>query len=592
MKGGRLWQRASAGGGPENPQDSVTPSAAAESSMAQADAEPESATPIPSTPQSTPANSEASCTAQEPAAPVAVQDDKPQQVVIPEFKQVHSNDIFSPGNKPFELTLLIVSHGLDSLGTAKHFAVGEVGRVYRRRWIIVAVVAILASSNSMLWIAFAAVDNHATVFYKANASWFALVYLIFTVPAGAVAMSMDRRIGLKGSLMIAAWTNLTGATLRFLSSFLGESIRFKCGLLGQVLAAWAYPFIMFLPTKVTNTWFPTNERAIATTIQTMSNPLGVFTANVLSPLIVTKADNVRIMNAILFVPPLLACIAATVGLSESQPKVPPSFSAAQAQIGFRAGLRKCFTSRSYLLLLSTMGGGNAMFTSVYSIIHVLLCPSGYSNRFIGFCGALMIGSGIVGAMVSGIIAARTRWFEQIMKVSVAFTGLSFLLFLQATLHPNMEWLLAFAAAMFGISGLAAYPVGLELAAECTFPASQTTSMGLVVISGQAFAVALLQIVRTTSRRLQYDRMQIQTCTTAEAKTIVPFDNTFPVMIMSAVATAVVLLFFALYRANYRRSILERRNLKEQQLLQAIQQQSSPNKKDSPTEINVEMEPLK
>uniref|UniRef100_F1KWA2 Major facilitator superfamily domain-containing protein 7 n=1 Tax=Ascaris suum TaxID=6253 RepID=F1KWA2_ASCSU len=435
-------------------------------------------------------------------------------------------------------------------------------RVYRRRWIVVAVVAMLASSNSMLWIAFAAVDNHVTAFYHSKAAWFAVVYLIFTVPSGIVAMSLDRRIGLRGSLMIAAWTNVTGALLRFISSFLSDSLRFPCGLVGQVLAAWAYPFIMFLPTKVANTWFSPNERAIATTIATMSNPLGVFAANIISPLIVRKAAHVRILNGVLLVSPLAACIAALVGLTESQPEVPPSFSAAQAGIGFRAGLKRCLTSRSYLLLLITMGGGNAMFTSVYSIIHILLCPSGYSNGFIGFCGALMIGCGIVGAMVSGVLASRTKCYEQIMKVSVAITVLSFLLFLQLTLHPHMEWPLAFAAAMFGIFGLAAYPVGLELAAECTFPASQTISMGLVVISGQAFAVALLQLVRMTARRLQYDHMHIQSCTTDEAKTIVPLDNTFPVMIVSAVGTAVVIIFFALYRPNYKRSILERRNQKQ------------------------------
>uniref|UniRef100_A0A915BRT2 Major facilitator superfamily (MFS) profile domain-containing protein n=1 Tax=Parascaris univalens TaxID=6257 RepID=A0A915BRT2_PARUN len=459
-------------------------------------------------------------------------------------------------------------------------------RVYRRRWIVVAVVAMLASSNSMLWIAFAAVDNHVTAFYHSKAAWFAVVYLIFTVPSGIVAMSLDRRVGLRGSLMIAAWTNVTGAVLRFISSFLSDSLRFPCGLAGQVLAAWAYPFIMFLPTKIANTWFSPNERAIATTIATMSNPLGVFSANIISPLIVRKAVHVRILNGVLVVSPLIACAAALVGLTESQPQVPPSFSAAQAEIGFRAGLKRCLTSRSYLLLLITMGGGNAMFTSVYSIIHILLCPSGYSNGFIGFCGALMIGCGIVGAMVSGVLASRTKCYEQIMKISVAFTVLSFLLFLQLTLHPHMEWLLAIAAAMFGIFGLAAYPVGLELAAECTFPASQTISMGLVVISGQAFAVALLQVVRMTARRLQYDYMHIQSCTTDEAKTIVPLDNTFPVMIVSAVGTAIVIIFFALYRPNYKRSILERRNQKR--LADANPAQGQMPKQETPLdEVNVE-----
>lgn len=38
--------------------------------------------------------------------------------------------------------------------------------------------------------------------------------------------------------------------------------------------------------------------------------------------------------------------------------------------------------------------------------------------------------------------------------------------------------------LFGVFGLASYPVGLELSAECAFPVSETTSTGLIVISGQ------------------------------------------------------------------------------------------------------------
>ena len=59
-----------------------------------------------------------------------------------------------------------------------------------------------------------------------------------------------------------------------------SDLRFPVGIFGQAIAAFAYPFIMFLPTKVFHlkilfvflsskvaaAWFPDNQRTLATTI--------------------------------------------------------------------------------------------------------------------------------------------------------------------------------------------------------------------------------------------------------------------------------------------------------------------------------------
>jgi hypothetical protein len=60
-------------------------------------------------------------------------------------------------------------------------------------------------------------------------------------------------IGLRWSILIAAWANGSGALIRLISSFFPDSmpyLRFPIGIFGQGIAALAYPFIMFLPTKV------------------------------------------------------------------------------------------------------------------------------------------------------------------------------------------------------------------------------------------------------------------------------------------------------------------------------------------------------
>ena len=46
------------------------------------------------------------------------------------------------------------------------------------------------------------------------------------------------------------WTNGIGGAIRLASSFLPMAYRFPVGITGQAIASIAYPFIMFLPTKV------------------------------------------------------------------------------------------------------------------------------------------------------------------------------------------------------------------------------------------------------------------------------------------------------------------------------------------------------
>ena len=125
--------------------------------------------------------------------------------------------------------------------------------------------------------------------------------------------------------------------VQFFSTYLDTGLRFPVGITGQAISAIAYPFIMFLPTKVAAAWFPDNQRALATTIGIMSNPLGVLLANLLSPAICKGPSDVLWVNILTAVPSILACIIATIAITSSEPKHPPSFSAGQKQMDFLNG---------------------------------------------------------------------------------------------------------------------------------------------------------------------------------------------------------------------------------------------------------------
>lgn len=198
----------------------------------------------------------------------------------------------------------------------------------------------------MSWIAFAPIANHVDAFYnQASATnWFSMIYMLCTIPVGVLAMWAGSTLGLRWAILIAAWTNGIGGLIRLGSTFLSEDLRFPVGICGQAIAAVAYPFIMFLPTKVAAAWFPDNQRGLATTIGVMSNPLGVLLANLISPQIATDPSHVIRVNIMTALPSLIACVLATVVITRSEPKHPPTISASKKQMDFVQGSFHC-TSR-------------------------------------------------------------------------------------------------------------------------------------------------------------------------------------------------------------------------------------------------------
>lgn len=172
-----------------------------------------------------------------------------------------------------------------------------------------------------------------------------------------------------------------------------------------------------------------------------------------------------------------------------------------------------------------------MFNCLYTVMLELLCPSGYSNTFSGVCAALMIIGGVFGAAASGIFVDRTKLYEETLKIALGLAVIFGLIFLQLTLHTGHSVLLAITCLLFGVLGLATYPIGLELASECTFPVSEATSTGLIVLSGQIQSVIYVFIMKNFARPLQPDRMHAQVCQLNPEDTVnTPKDNTMSIMV--------------------------------------------------------------
>lgn len=97
-------------------------------------------------------------------------------------------------------------------------------------------------------------------------------------------------------MLLGAWLNLIGLATRYVSTIPQvDGYRFLIVMIGQGIAASAQPFLLFAPTKLAAVWFPDSQRAIANTLGSASNPLGILLAFALTNVIVQDVTDIPTM---------------------------------------------------------------------------------------------------------------------------------------------------------------------------------------------------------------------------------------------------------------------------------------------------------
>ncbi|XP_019513618.1 PREDICTED: major facilitator superfamily domain-containing protein 7 isoform X2 [Hipposideros armiger] len=333
-------------------------------------------------------------------------------------------------------------------------------RVYARRWVFLLVLSLLSCSNATLWLSFAPVaDTIAQHFLLSTEqiNWLSLVFLVVSIPSGVVAIWVLDSFGLRWATILCAWLNFAGSVLRTLSNTrMGTQAPFAFLMSGQSLCALAQTLVIFSPAKLAAVWFPEHQRATANMIGTMSNPLGILVANLLSPALVKKGISIMLVR-----------------------------------------------NKAYVILAVCFGGGIGIFSSFSALLEQVLCVNGYSNEFAGLCGALFIAFGILGALVLGLYVDRTKHFTETVKVGFCLTSVVCVAFALVSQLRGQMLALAAICSLLGLFGFSVAPVAMELAVECSFPVGEGAAAGLVFVLGQAEGMlVMLLLTALTVRRAQ------------------------------------------------------------------------------------------
>jgi len=357
---------------------------------------------------------------------------------------------------------------------------GGAYRVYGYRWVVLAVFMAVNLTIQVLWIAYAPVMSTATEYYGVSdlkIGLLSMVFMIVFVPLSLPASWAIDTLGFKKAVGFGAVLMGVFGVLRGLAG-----ADYTLALLCTVGLAVAQPFLMNAWTKVAANWFPEGERATSVGLVTLASLVGTALGMVLSPALVKTMS----LSSVQLVYGVAAAVAAGAFLllARSQPATPPCEAGREERSLMVAGLRHALTVRPFVVYLGVVFVGMGIFNGVTTWVEEIISPRGFSSTDAGTLGALMLLGGIIGAVLLSALSDRRhrRVPFLIAGVTLGIPGLLAVTFAESGL------LLFAGAFVLGFFLVSVSPIGMQYAAEITYPTPEGTSAGLIQLCGQAAVV--------------------------------------------------------------------------------------------------------
>ena len=353
-------------------------------------------------------------------------------------------------------------------------------KLYAYRWVVLGVFMFINLTIQILWISYAPITGPAANFYGVSdlyigllAMTFMIAFIPLSIPVAWVIDTYGFRLAVGiGAVLMGVFGLLRGLAGTNYPLVLGSTV----GI------AVAQPFLLNAWTKVPANWFSVQERATAVGLVTLANLVGTALGMVLTPILIEQVSiptaqlifgGVAALSAVLF-----------VALSRERPATPPCPPGMEVRALMMDGLKHALKVKPFWLYLVVTFIGMGIFNGLTTWVENIVRPRGFTPTDAGTLGALMLVGGILGAVIIPPFSDRQRKRQRylLLGFALALPGLVGLAF--ATSLPLL-FASAFALGFFLVSTL---PVGMQYAAEITFPTPEGTSNSLIQLFGQASVV--------------------------------------------------------------------------------------------------------
>lgn len=356
-------------------------------------------------------------------------------------------------------------------------------RVYGYRWIMLSVFMLVIAVNQLMWITFAPITSDATVYYGVSdlkigilSMCFMIVYLFVSIPASWIIDTYGIRIGVGTGVIFTALFGLMRGLV---------GVDYNMLLISQIGIAIGQPFLLNSITKVAARWFPIGERATASGLGTLSMYVGILAGMSLTPFLVNGSG----IGGMLYIYGIISVVSAVVFivLARERPLTAPCLPGQEERALALDGLKLIFGNRDFKWLMLIFFIGLGVFNAVTTWIENILGPRGFTAEQAGITGGLMIVGGIFGALIIPILSDRRKKRIPFILLALAGSTLGLAGITFATNYP----LLLISGTVFGFFLLSSGPIGFQYGAEVTYPVSEGTSNGFLLMMGQVSGIAFI-----------------------------------------------------------------------------------------------------
>jgi len=356
-------------------------------------------------------------------------------------------------------------------------------KVYGTRWMMLTVYMFMVAVNQLLWITFAPITGEATKYYGVSdlrigilSMCFMIVYIVVSIPASWIIDKFGIRIGVG---IGAVFTGIFG----LVRGFAGTD--YNLLLLAQIGIAIGQPFILNAITKLAARWFPIEERATAAGLGTLAMYLGILLGMTLTPYLII-GSGIGGMLYIYGIISILTTVVFLVLIKEGPPTAPCLPDQEERSLVYD-GFKQTLRTKDFIILMIIFFIGLGVFNAVTTWIEDILRPRGFSATQAGITGGLMIVGGIIGALFIPILSDRYK--KRTPFIIIALVGAT--LGLTGITFATSYWLLLTSGMVLGFFLLSSGPIGFQYGAEITYPASEGTSNGMLLLMGQISGIAFI-----------------------------------------------------------------------------------------------------
>ena len=426
--------------------------------------------------------------------------------------------------------------------------------LYKQRWVVLAIFSLISMTNEIIWISLSSITSIVKEYYGVSyvaVNWLSMIYMLFYVFV-IVATYVLNTYGLKFTIVIGAVLNGLGSCLRLIGT---NRDKFVFTFLGNASAAFAQCFILFVPPTLAATWFGETERSTASAVGVLMNMLGVAIGFLMGGTMVpsSKDYNGAVWQGMFNTLIAQACFSAfmvvcCVIFVKNAPKTPPSMSQVLIlqskqkklmektkkvgktyktktstieenkiikestidiercpiitkenekleMISFVGSLQILFRDKMFHFVTQAYGLYFGLFAAYNTVLNQM-CMVHYPGKEgeIGLMGFTSVILGLFGIFSAGIWLDKTNRYKFISVGTFGCCTISLLAFTLLLVYSS-NFVVVFAS--FCIFGFFSYPymtIGLEHAAEITYPVSEGTTSGILLLVGNMYGIILTYII--------------------------------------------------------------------------------------------------